>query len=106
MRLALSMIAFAALAAAPAGFAQADQTLHGTVTDASCGAKHGMANMSAAQCTRACTKGGGDFALASGDKVYTLKGDRALMDKYAGQAVTVKGTVDGKVINVASISDK
>ena len=39
----------------------------------------------AAQCTRKCVKQGSDFALVSGGKVYTLKGDKSQLDKLAGQ---------------------
>jgi hypothetical protein len=85
-------------------FAQSAQTITGTVTDAMCGAHHGMAGMSAADCTRECIKHGSDYALASGDKVYTLKGDKTQFDKYAGQTVQVKGKVDGKTIAVESIA--
>jgi hypothetical protein len=85
-------------------FAQSAQTVTGTVTDAMCGAHHTMKDMSAADCTRMCVKGGSDYALASGDKVYTLKGDKTQFDKYAGQNVTVKGKVDGKTIAVESIA--
>jgi hypothetical protein len=35
------------------------------------------------------------FALASGSKVYTLKGDKAHFDKYAAQTVKIKGTIAG-----------
>ena len=38
----------------------------------------------AAQCTRECVKSGSDYALVVGDKVYTLKGDKAAFDKFAG----------------------
>ncbi len=39
-------------------FAQATQTITGTVTDAMCGAHHMMKDATAAQCTRACIKQG------------------------------------------------
>jgi hypothetical protein len=63
-----------------------------------------MQGATAAQCTRACVKQGSDFALVSGDKVYTLKGDKSQFDKFAGQNVTVKGKVDGKTFAVDSIA--
>src|SRR6266403_2570403 len=85
-------------------FAQATQTLTGTVSDAMCGAHHMMQGASAAQCTRECVKQGSDFALVSGDKVYTLKGDKAQFDKFAGENVIVKGKVSGTTISVDSIS--
>ena len=85
-------------------FAQATQTLTGTVSDAMCGAKHMMKDATAADCTRECVKKGSDFALVSGGKVYTLKGDKAQFDKFAGENVVVKGKVSGTTISVDSIA--
>ncbi len=84
-------------------FAQAAQTITGTVSDAMCGAHHMMKGATAAQCTRECVKQGSDFALVSGSKVYTLKGDKAQFDKFAGENVVVKGKVSGTTISVDSI---
>jgi hypothetical protein len=84
-------------------FAQATQTLTGTVSDAMCGAHHMMKDATAAQCTRECVKQGSDFALVSGGKVYTLKGDKAQLDKFAGENVVVKGTLSGTTVSVSSI---
>ena len=39
-----------------------------------------------------------------GGKVYPLKGDKAELDKYAGQRATVKGTLEGNNVNVESIA--
>jgi hypothetical protein len=58
----------------------------------------------AAQCARECVKQGSDFALVSGGKVYTLKGDKAQFDKFAGENVVVKGKVSGTTISVDSIT--
>ena len=85
-------------------FAQATQTLAGTVSDAMCGAHHMMKDATAAQCTRASVKKGSDFALVIDGKVYTLKGDKVQLDKFAGQNVTVKGTVAGSTVTVESIA--
>jgi hypothetical protein len=85
-------------------FAQAAQTITGTVSDAMCGAHHMMKDATAAQCTRECVKQGSDFALVSGGKVYTLKGDKAQFDKFAGENVVVKGKVSGTTISVDSIT--
>jgi hypothetical protein len=81
-------------------------TVRGTVTDAMCGAHHIMKNASAAECTRACVKNGSDFALLSGDKLYTLKGDKSLFDKWAGQTVTVQGQVSRTTITVDPMTEK
>jgi len=85
-------------------FAQAAQTITGTVSDAMCGAHHMMKDATTAQCTRECVKRGSDYALVSGGKVYTLKGDKAQFDKFAGESVVVKGKVSGVTISVDSIT--
>ena len=75
----------------------------GTVTDAMCGRHHMKKNASAAECTRTCVKSGSDFALASGDKLYTLKGDRTQLDKFAGADVIVSGELNGNALTVKDI---
>lgn len=85
-------------------FSQANRTLTGTVTDTMCGAKHMMTDVSAAQCVRECVKGGSEYSLLAGGKVYGLKGDTKQIDKYAGQNVTVTGDVSGNTVKVRSIS--
>ena len=77
----------------------ADQSFTGTVSDSHCGAKHAMKGMSAEACTRACTKGGADYALVVGEKVYTLKGDKEAVDK-AGNAPTSKSLSVRKILPV------
>jgi hypothetical protein len=95
----------AALALGAAGlFAQASQSITGTVSDAMCGAHHMMKDATPAQCTRECVKQGSDFALVSGGKVYILKGDKTQLDKFAGENVVVKGKVSGTTISVDSIT--
>src|SRR5205807_7896217 len=89
---------------AVAAFSQSGQTFTGTVSDSMCGAKHMMTNVSAAECTRTCVKQGSDYALVSGGKVYTLKGDAKQIDKYAGQTVTVSGKLSGTTLTVSAIS--
>jgi hypothetical protein len=84
--------------------AQSNQTLTGTVSDAMCGAHHMMQGKTPAQCTRECVKQGSDFALVSGGKVYTLKGNKTQFDKFAGEKVIVKGNVSGTTISVDSIT--
>ena len=69
-----------------------------------CGAQHMMKNATPAQRTRECVKRGSDFALVSGTKVYTLKGDKTQLDKYAGQKVTIKGQASGDTLTVTSVA--
>src|SRR5689334_14730306 len=78
-------------------------TVSGVVSDAMCGAKHVMQDKSAAECTRECVKKGSKFALVSGDKLYVLEGHEAELDKFAGQRVTVSGTLSGETIAVSVV---
>ena len=81
------------------------QTLTGTVSDTMCGAKHSMMpGTPDSECVRACVKAGSDYALVVGGKVYVLKGDKAAIDKFAGQPATVSGTVSGDTIQATSIT--
>jgi len=104
MHLRTLALASGLLLAAAGALPQSAQTLTGTVTDAMCGAKHMMTNVSPAQCTRECVKQGSEYALVSGGKVYTLKGDPKELDKYAGQNVTVTGEISGNTVTVSSVS--
>ncbi len=79
-------------------FGQSGQSLTGTVSDSMCGAQHMMKDASPAKCTRECVKSGSDYALISGGKVYTLKGNSTQLDKFAGQSVTVTGKVSGTTV--------
>ena len=99
----LVFVTAAFMLSASFALAQADQALTGTVSDSMCGKKHMMPGKSAAECTRVCVKGGSDYALVVGDKVYTLKGDRAAIDKFAGAKVTVNGKLSGSTVTMASI---
>lgn len=84
------------------GLAQS-QEIRGTVTDSMCGKQHMMKNATAAQCTRECVKSGANFALAAGDKLYTLKGDKTQIDRFAVANVMVQGDVHGTTIDVKQI---
>jgi hypothetical protein len=78
-------------------------TFNGTISDTMCGANHMEKDKTAAQCTRECVQAGSDYALVVGEKVYTLKGDAATFDKFAGERVTVKGTMKGDTITAESV---
>jgi len=104
MRLRMSALFLSIALSTVAASAQSNQTLTGTVSDAMCGAHHMIQEKTPAQCTRECVKQGSDFALVSGGKVYTLKGDQTQFDKFAGENVVVKGKVSGTTISVDSIT--
>lgn len=88
----------------PAQASAESKTLTGIVSDSMCGAHHMAKDKSPAECTRMCIKQGQKYALVVGAKVYTLEGREAELDKLAGQRVTVKGTVSGDTVNVASVT--
>ena len=96
----LSLVLFAGLLLA----AGKGTSFEGTVSDAMCGAKHGMAGVSDRDCTLACVKKGGKYALVVGEKVYTLDGKTAGLEKYAGGKAKVTGTLTGETIEVASVA--
>ncbi len=58
---------------------------------------------SAAQCTRDCVKEGSDYAFVVGDKVYTLKGNKVAVDKFAGANVVVKRKLSRSTVTMESI---
>ena len=99
-----SVVGLITLSAASLLAQGAAQSFSGTVSDSMCGAHHMVKNVTPAQCTRECVKQGADYALVSGGKVYTLKGDKAQIDKYAGQKVTIKGDISDDTIIVKSVA--
>ena len=100
----LSLLAGAALFAA-----QSKQTFTGAITDDECSrADHSRMRMGStdAQCAIACVEvHGGQFVLYDGMEVYPLS-DQQAAEKFAGQQVTVVGTLDAqsKTIQVDSIT--
>jgi hypothetical protein len=104
MRLRISALFLSVALSTVAASAQSNQPLAGTVSDAMCGAHHMMQGKTPAQCTRECVKQVSDFALVSGGKVYTLRGNKAQFDKLAGENVVVKGKVFGTTVSVDSIT--
>ncbi len=102
--LILSLLAIAALAAAPG-----KQTFTGTITDSMCAnADHSPMRMGPtdAECTVACVGAhGAAYVLYDGKEVYTLS-DQRTPEEFAAQKVTVIGTLDAKTktIQVDSIT--
>ena len=80
------------------------KTLEGTVSDAMCGIKHGMGDMSDAECTVKCVEMGSKYALVVGGDVYELDGKSDDLRKLAGQKAKLTGMVDGKKIQVESVA--
>jgi type 1 fimbria pilin len=103
----VSPVAFLAVAAAPT--AQGKQTFTGTITDSMCAdAVHSRMRMgpSDAECTLACVSAhDADYVLYDGKRAYVLS-DQKAPEKFAGQKVTVVGTLDAgaATIRVESIA--
>jgi len=92
------------LFAAAIGLAAAPQTFTGVVTDAMCGKDHAMMGVKPdAKCVTECVKDGSKYALVVGDNVYELS-DQKAPEKFAAQKVKVTGTLNGKIIQVQSIT--
>ena len=102
-RLALCLLAVAALSAA-----QRTETFTGTITDSMCDdADHSRMKMGPtdADCAVACADAhDAAFVLYDGKTAYGLS-DQKTPASFAGQRVTVSGTLDPKtkIITVASI---
>jgi len=80
------------------------QTFSGVLTDVHCGARHASkSHLSAGDCTRVCLKQGSQWALVDGEKTYTLTGDSPVLDRLAGERVTVFGTLNRNTIEVQSV---
>lgn len=79
------------------------QQLTGVVSDSMCGASHMAKDKTAAECTRMCVKDGSKYALVVGDKVYTLSGHEAELDKLAGEKATINGDLSGTNVKVSSV---
>jgi hypothetical protein len=100
MKTLLTFIAGAALAFG----ADAPKTFTGVITDAMCGKDHSMMGVKPdSKCVLECVKAGSKYALVVGDNVYELS-DQKTPEKFAAQKVNVKGTLNGKIIQVQSIS--
>ena len=102
--LGLALLAGVLLLNAPLLNAAEKKTLTGNITDAKCGVTHKMAGVSAAECTSKCVGMGSKYALVVGDTAYELEGKTGDLKDFAGEKVNVTGTVDGKKIQVESVS--
>ncbi len=101
----LSVFAILALSLCAAG-----AEIKGSVSDKMCGADH--MGQEPAKCTLSCVEHGSPFVLVvSKDKILDIENQKdakigAALKKYAGQSVTVTGTMskDGKSIRIEKIT--
>jgi len=102
----IAAIAFVAMLSLPILIvAQAKpQTFVGTITDSMCAkADHSQMQMGPtdAECVKACVAAhGASYVLYDGKKTYDLS-DQRTPEKFAGQKVTVIGTLDSKTGKIA-----
>ena len=81
----------------------ADSSMTGWISDSECGVKG--ANEKAGECTTKCVKEHGAkyvFVNDADKKVYVVDAQDKVAD-HAGHHVTVKGTVEGDTLKLASI---
>lgn len=101
--LSVALLALTSLSAA-----QGKQTFTGTITDETCaGVGHARMQMGPtdAECTKACVISHGTaYVLEDGKTVYALS-DQKTPETFAGQKVTIVGTLDAKTktIRIESI---
>lgn len=85
-----------------------EQTFTGEIGDAMCGRKH--TEGAPAECTRSCISHGSRYMLITKDNLYILattdKTALDMLDKEAGKAATVTGTLNGDTIEVRSVAAK
>ncbi len=82
--------------------AMAADSWTGTVSDSMCGAKHAAASAAAAKCAAGCVAHGAKYVLVSKGKVYSVE-PQAEFAKFAGQSVTVTGTMSGDSITAKTV---
>lgn len=110
--LALLIVTLGAAAGATAGEAAArqqapsttGQTYEGMVTCSRCGARHSsVLAQTAADCARACVRGGASFVLVDAEATYLLDGDLGVLGRLAGHRARIVGELNGKTIRIASV---
>lgn len=113
LALLIASLGAAAGAAAPEESARqaapsANPQVHeGMITCSRCGAKHSAAlGQKAADCARACVRGGANFALVEGNATYVLDGDLGVLGRLAGQRARVVGELNGNTIRISSAASQ
>ena len=92
------------LAASLCSFGAFAEEVTGYVSESHCGAAHSSPSAENTACIKKCLNGGSDPVLVSNGKV--IKIDAASKEKavsFAGQNVTVNGTMDGDTLKIDTI---
>jgi hypothetical protein len=78
----------------------------GMVTDSICKGLNVYKAHTQFSCARDCVQlKRADYVLVVGSTIYTLQGNRAEFEKFAGGRATVKGQISGTTIAVESLSE-
>ena len=104
MKLRLSTAIAATLFAGTLALA-ADSSMTGWISDSQCGVKGANDKAGTAECTTKCVKEHGAkyvFVNDADKKVYVVDAQDKVA-AHAGHHVTVKGTVDGETLKLATI---
>ncbi len=96
------------LAASVFSLTAAAEQMTGYISDAHCGAKHHSVSAANTKCIKdMCIKGGADPVLVV-DKTKVVKFDADSKEKavaFAGQDVSIDGTMDGDMLKINTISE-
>jgi len=85
--------------------AAAGREVTGMVTDSICKGLNVYKAHTQSSCARDCVQlRHADYVLVVGPTVYTLQGNKAELDKFAGGRATVKGQINGNTIAVESVT--
>jgi hypothetical protein len=86
----------------------ADKTWTGTISDSTCGKSHGDNGGTVAkdhECAVKCVKGGAQYVLVVGEKIYKLADQKMpWYEDGAGHVVQVTGNLKGDTITVTMLS--
>lgn len=80
-------------------------TFSGMITDSRCGARHRRnSGKASAECAHSCVRNGARYVLVDGEKIYSLAGDSAPLEKLAGERANVSGTLRDNTITVKNVT--
>jgi hypothetical protein len=87
----------------------AAETFKGTISDASCAAKHSAEKHGGnatkhEDCVKKCVDGGAAYVFLSGDKIYKIANqDFAELKAHAGREVNLTGELKGESITISKL---
>ena len=106
MKKYLLPVALVAAISVSFAFTSGEVHLKGVIEDSTCAAAKTQMSpaTSRVSCVKKCLKMGATAVLVADGKVYKISNQKAVL-KYAGQDVSVDGTVTGDTIEVTKIAE-